>query len=110
MGKLLKGGEPDIISAAKIVLQDWQRGKIPYYVAPPKQDITEEDSKKGPINLKEQNKSFVEELRTKDYQQQYENDLKQFSQNQQLDVFSEASDDDEDEVEQDVDEEFSEES
>lgn len=33
-GKLLKGGDPDIQSVAKMVLNDWQRGKIPFYVAP----------------------------------------------------------------------------
>lgn len=33
-GKLLKGGEPDIASVAKMVLNDWQRGKLPFYVAP----------------------------------------------------------------------------
>ncbi|XP_065843289.1 nucleolar GTP-binding protein 2-like isoform X1 [Oscarella lobularis] len=34
-GKLLKGGEPDIDTVAKMVLNDWQRGKIPYFVKPP---------------------------------------------------------------------------
>jgi nuclear GTP-binding protein len=34
-GRLLKGGEPDIEGAAKIVLADWVRGRIPYFVAPP---------------------------------------------------------------------------
>ena len=34
-GRLLKGGEPDIEGAAKIVLGDWVRGRIPYFVAPP---------------------------------------------------------------------------
>lgn len=34
-GRLLKGGEPDRSTAAKMVLQDWQRGKIPYYCLPP---------------------------------------------------------------------------
>ncbi|CAK9784268.1 NGP1NT-domain-containing protein [Cutaneotrichosporon oleaginosum] len=34
-GKLLKGGEPDLESAAKMVLNDWIRGKIPYFIAPP---------------------------------------------------------------------------
>jgi nuclear GTP-binding protein len=34
-GKLLKGGEPDISSAAKIVLNDWLRGKIPFFSPPP---------------------------------------------------------------------------
>ena len=34
-GKLLKGGDPDLNTAAKMVLQDWQRGKLPYYSLPP---------------------------------------------------------------------------
>ncbi|KYN40300.1 Nucleolar GTP-binding protein 2 [Trachymyrmex septentrionalis] len=33
-GKLLKKGEPDIAIAARMVLNDWQRGKLPFYVAP----------------------------------------------------------------------------
>eukprot|EP01018_Ginkgo_biloba_P018537 Gb_01485 [translate_table: standard] len=34
-GKLLKGGEPDLMTAAKMVLHDWQRGRIPFFVPPP---------------------------------------------------------------------------
>jgi len=34
-GKLLKGREPDFHNAAKIILNDWQRGKLPYFVPPP---------------------------------------------------------------------------
>jgi nuclear GTP-binding protein len=34
-GRLLKGGEPDVEGAAKIVLSDWVRGRIPYFVTPP---------------------------------------------------------------------------
>lgn len=37
-GKLLKGGEPDVMTAAKMVLYDWQRGKIPFFVPPPQQE------------------------------------------------------------------------
>merc|ERR1712156_435904 len=33
-GKLLKGGEADLNTVAKMVLNDWQRGKIPYFVPP----------------------------------------------------------------------------
>lgn len=33
-GKLLKKGEPDITQVARMVLNDWQRGKLPFYVAP----------------------------------------------------------------------------
>uniref|UniRef100_F6VVR6 Nucleolar GTP-binding protein 2 n=1 Tax=Ciona intestinalis TaxID=7719 RepID=F6VVR6_CIOIN len=34
-GKLLKGGVPDLKTVAKMILNDWQRGKIPYFVRPP---------------------------------------------------------------------------
>ncbi|KAG0241345.1 NUC091 domain-containing protein [Mortierella sp. GBAus27b] len=37
-GKLVKGGEADLGSVAKMVLNDWLRGKIPYYTAPPEGD------------------------------------------------------------------------
>lgn len=37
-GKLLKGGEPDLMTAGKMVLHDWQRGKIPFFVPPPRQE------------------------------------------------------------------------
>uniref|UniRef100_A0A5B7B3S1 Nuclear/nucleolar GTPase 2 n=1 Tax=Davidia involucrata TaxID=16924 RepID=A0A5B7B3S1_DAVIN len=44
-GKLLKGGEPDLMTAAKMILHDWQRGKIPFFVHPPRRD---EDSLEEP--------------------------------------------------------------
>ncbi|BDA48334.1 Nuclear/nucleolar GTPase 2 [Coccomyxa sp. Obi] len=34
-GKLMRGGEPDLNTAAKMVLYDWQRGKIPFFKLPP---------------------------------------------------------------------------
>ncbi|KAF8529776.1 NGP1NT-domain-containing protein [Hysterangium stoloniferum] len=34
-GRLLKGGEPDLEGVAKIVLGDWVRGRIPFFVEPP---------------------------------------------------------------------------
>ncbi|URE10649.1 Nucleolar GTP-binding protein [Musa troglodytarum] len=43
-GKLLKGGEPDLMTAAKMVLHDWQRGKIPFFVSPPQQGDSSENS------------------------------------------------------------------
>ena len=46
-GKLLKGGEPDLHGVSISVINDWQRGKLPYFVAPPKgegdDDNDEED-------------------------------------------------------------------
>lgn len=34
-GRLLKKGEPDLDSVAKIILSDWVRGRIPFFVSPP---------------------------------------------------------------------------
>eukprot|EP01017_Pseudomicrothorax_dubius_P028688 TRINITY_DN3423_c0_g1_i4.p1 TRINITY_DN3423_c0_g1~~TRINITY_DN3423_c0_g1_i4.p1 ORF type:complete len:107 (-),score=47.52 TRINITY_DN3423_c0_g1_i4:108-428(-) len=45
-GKLLKGGEPDISTVAKMVIHDWQRGRIPYFTLPPNEkETTNEESK-----------------------------------------------------------------
>ncbi|EGZ16477.1 hypothetical protein PHYSODRAFT_498057 [Phytophthora sojae] len=38
-GKLGKGGIPDRQAAARIVLQDWNRGKLPYFTPPPDQSV-----------------------------------------------------------------------
>lgn len=42
-GKLLKGGEPDINTVSKMILNDWQRGKLPYFVKPPQQEQNSDD-------------------------------------------------------------------
>jgi nuclear GTP-binding protein len=44
-GRVLKGGIPDKIGAARGVLKDWNNGKIPYYTVPPKD--AEPDVQKG---------------------------------------------------------------
>ncbi|KAH0872722.1 hypothetical protein HID58_070084 [Brassica napus] len=42
-GKLLKGGEPDLMTGAKMILHDWQRGRIPFFVPPPKAEDKAEE-------------------------------------------------------------------
>jgi nuclear GTP-binding protein len=42
-GKLMKKGEPDIKSVSVNVINDWQRGKLPFFVAPPKIENDDED-------------------------------------------------------------------
>ncbi|CAM9761446.1 unnamed protein product, partial [Heterosigma akashiwo] len=37
-GRLLKEGEADLRTVAVNVINDWQRGKLPYFVAPPRAD------------------------------------------------------------------------
>ena len=39
-GKVLKGGIPDKVAAARAVLRDWNSGKIPYYTPPPPSSST----------------------------------------------------------------------
>ncbi|KZT22646.1 NGP1NT-domain-containing protein [Neolentinus lepideus HHB14362 ss-1] len=49
-GRLLKGGEPDVEAVAKIVLSDWVRGRIPFFVGPPERpeevNVREEKERK----------------------------------------------------------------
>jgi len=58
-GKLLKKGEPDIETAAKMVLYDWLRGKIPYFTPPPDHDIMDEATIDTRIKLPSQKISSI---------------------------------------------------
>ncbi|KAH7726647.1 nucleolar GTP-binding protein 2-like isoform 1 [Aphelenchoides avenae] len=50
-GRLLKGGEPDFGTVAKMVLNDFQRGRLPYYIRPPNCAESEAgDDDQRPIN------------------------------------------------------------
>mmetsp|Transcript_21881 Transcript_21881/g.52059 ORF Transcript_21881/g.52059 Transcript_21881/m.52059 type:complete len:603 (+) Transcript_21881:126-1934(+) len=69
-GRLLKGGEPCIRSAAIAVINDFQRGRLPHYVAPPELKEDEEQSKSGnhvvgPIEPEMQDLDNVNEENTK---------------------------------------------
>lgn len=37
-----QGGEPDLSTVSKMVLNDWQRGRIPFFVKPPGGEMDEE--------------------------------------------------------------------
>ncbi|KAI9096871.1 NUC091 domain-containing protein [Phlyctochytrium arcticum] len=67
-GKLLKGAEPDLNTAAKMVLNDWLRGKIPYYVDPPAAEGDEMDDVSATQQLDEipVNANFLPEDATED--------------------------------------------
>eukprot|EP01132_Coremiostelium_polycephalum_P010090 gene10090-12376_t len=83
-GKLLKKNQPNMKAVAKLVLYDYQRGKIPFFVAPP--EITKEEE--------EEDKRIAEELKIKKEQEEEE-----------LRVKEEAQDDQEDDVSSDDEEE-----
>jgi nuclear GTP-binding protein len=46
-GRLLKAGEPDLDGVAKMVLNDFMRGKIPWFTAPPKIESMDGKVKEG---------------------------------------------------------------
>jgi nuclear GTP-binding protein len=71
MGKLLKGGEPDTNTIAKMVLNDWQRGKLPYFVRPPTREGEQVQQNTSQQNKKEmavitENASKIEETISKE--------------------------------------------
>uniref|UniRef100_UPI003AB0E7CA nucleolar GTP-binding protein 2 n=1 Tax=Centroberyx gerrardi TaxID=166262 RepID=UPI003AB0E7CA len=49
-GKLLKGGEPDLPTVSKMVLNDWQRGRIPFFVKPPGPEGDQEGKERLPVD------------------------------------------------------------
>jgi len=59
-GKLLKGGDPDIKTAAKMIIYDWTRGKIPYYNLPPADEcLPDIDSDDENLKMLENPKKYL---------------------------------------------------
>lgn len=69
-GRVLKGGIPDKVGAARAVLRDWNEGKIPYYTPPP------ETQKKVAENARIVS-SFGTEFDVNKYDEQVLNSLKE---------------------------------
>lgn len=46
-GRLLRGGEPDLDGVAKMIINDFLRGKIPWYTPPPKANGTTDEKIEG---------------------------------------------------------------
>ncbi|KAJ3369921.1 Nucleolar GTP-binding protein 2 [Kappamyces sp. JEL0680] len=66
-GKLLKayfqGGEPDVTTISKMVLNDWVRGKIPFYTLPDHTaeavvEIGEQEKQRGPVQVQQRIKNI----------------------------------------------------
>ena len=66
-GRLLKGGEPDLDGVAKIVLNDFMRGKLPWFTPCPKPEATEEEkqgereARFGETNSKKKKEEMIED-------------------------------------------------
>ncbi|XP_060725897.1 nucleolar GTP-binding protein 2 isoform X2 [Tachysurus vachellii] len=61
-GKLLKGGEPDMPTVSKMVLNDWQRGRIPFFVKPPGSETDEEGYTQLPVERSEVDAVYEDQL------------------------------------------------
>ncbi|NP_001133851.1 nucleolar GTP-binding protein 2 [Salmo salar] len=68
MGKLLKGGEPDLTCVSKMVLNDWQRGRIPFFVKPPGCEEEHEGKEKLPVEGAPEATECVQEERATEEQ------------------------------------------
>ena len=62
-GRLLKHGEPDLDSVAKIMLSDWVRGRIPFFVPPPErpEELNETEAKLRKVEVDNDEEENVEE-------------------------------------------------
>ncbi|CAD0200904.1 unnamed protein product [Chrysodeixis includens] len=73
-GKLLKKGEPDVSQVARMVLNDWQRGKLPFYVAPEGFEVPLSKQQEEPAKEKE-SKTKTQEDTEDDANLETENDV-----------------------------------
>ncbi|KAF8634914.1 hypothetical protein AX15_000657 [Amanita polypyramis BW_CC] len=64
-GRLLRHGEPDLDSVAKIILSDWVRGRIPYFVPPPErpEELNAAETKRSKSNGKTSETSELPRVR-----------------------------------------------
>ncbi|OII71584.1 hypothetical protein cand_032970 [Cryptosporidium andersoni] len=56
LGKFLKGGEIDHATTAKVILNDWITGKIPYFIPPPNKEQENNQSQGVEINKESDSK------------------------------------------------------
>ena len=54
MGKLIKGGDPNLNNVAVQVINDWQRGKLPFFVPPPRVLYEDEEEADGAMEEEEE--------------------------------------------------------
>ncbi|XP_054717715.1 uncharacterized protein LOC129227231 [Uloborus diversus] len=63
-GKLLKGGEPDVTAVSKMILNDFQRGKLPYFVKPPLLETKEKEEESDASAVKTTDEEKTDETQT----------------------------------------------
>ncbi|KAH8741019.1 hypothetical protein FG386_002565 [Cryptosporidium ryanae] len=71
LGKILRGGEVDIVTTAKIILNDWISGKIPYFIPPKTSQINDSKTNKSEIQVLDQKIEDIEVC--KEFEDEIEN-------------------------------------
>jgi nuclear GTP-binding protein len=120
-GRLLKGGEADMDGVAKMVLNDFLRGKIPWFSAPPKQvgeealESTKEGSRDEKLGLTHKRKRDLDDVGSvttgaADEEEAEEDDdiddtFTGFDEEGEVSIVAGESDGEEDEEDEDEDEE-----
>lgn len=72
MGKLIKGGDPNLNNVAIQVINDWQRGKLPYFVPPPRvlyEDDDEEGSQSGAEDEEDEEEDLLRKIQEAEREQ-----------------------------------------
>ncbi|PHH52066.1 Nucleolar GTP-binding protein 2 [Ceratocystis fimbriata CBS 114723] len=106
-GRLLKGGEPDLDGVARIVIQDFLRGRIPWFTPCPK----DEDAEDATIKARDGKLGEMPRKRKRDYnetnkegsinEESVEDDFRGFSEEEEEESVS-VSDEDEGASENDI--------
>ncbi|GIY45762.1 nucleolar GTP-binding protein 2 [Caerostris darwini] len=91
-GKLIKGGEADISTVAKMILNDFQRGKLPYFVKPPVDESKIDDNTENKDNTENTNQEEVSNEETSEAAKNEQKDKEVFSENTQNAQLSENQD------------------
>ncbi|CDO74836.1 hypothetical protein BN946_scf185022.g6 [Trametes cinnabarina] len=78
-GRLLKGGEPDLEAVAKIMLSDWVRGRIPFFVPPPErsEELNKAEAKKAKVKAADAKGKARAEVEVEEPPQQHQIGVKQ---------------------------------
>ncbi len=71
---MLKGGIPDKVMAGRLVIKDWNKGKIPYYSVPPNEKVDANASSAGEAKILNQ---FSEKFDINKILEDHDNELMQ---------------------------------
>lgn len=98
-GRLLKGGEPDESGVAKMILNDFNRGKIPWFVPPPL-DESKEGAEEVPESLKNREGKLGEKRKRKAAEDEDDEEEAPAKKAKEEEEDEEASDDDEEDADE----------